>query len=138
MRAPINQIITIALFALVTGCTEDLDGSGDVVDTVDTVEKAGGVPAVDLALGLVGTTTCAAPKVLICHIPPGNPGNAHAICVGASAVEPHIAQHGDSVGSCSATREVQPPVCAPFGAECAVGGDCCSDACSKNVCIDRI
>jgi hypothetical protein len=33
-------------------------------------------------------------KVEICHIPPGNPENAHAIYVGAPAVPAHLA-HGD-------------------------------------------
>jgi len=39
-------------------------------------------------------------KVTICHIPPGNPGNAHTITVGSPAVRAHEA-HGDFVdGSC--------------------------------------
>jgi hypothetical protein len=39
-------------------------------------------------------------KVSICHIPPGNPGNAHTITVGSNAVKAHAA-HGDYVdGSC--------------------------------------
>jgi len=39
-------------------------------------------------------------KVTICHIPPGNPGNAHTISVGSAAVRAHEA-HGDYVeGSC--------------------------------------
>ena len=38
-------------------------------------------------------------KVLICHIPPGNPGNAHEIIVGAAAVPAHLA-HGDYMGAC--------------------------------------
>ena len=33
-------------------------------------------------------------KVCLCHIPPGNPGNAHTICVGAPAVKSHLG-HGD-------------------------------------------
>jgi hypothetical protein len=40
------------------------------------------------------------PKVTICHIPPGNPENAHEITVGAPAVPAHLA-HGDLVGSCT-------------------------------------
>ena len=39
-------------------------------------------------------------KVTICHIPPGNPANAHTIVVGAPAVPAHLANHGDSVGEC--------------------------------------
>ena len=38
-------------------------------------------------------------KVEICHVPPGNPGNAHTICVNESAVADHLA-HGCSLGSC--------------------------------------
>ena len=33
-------------------------------------------------------------KVVLCHIPPGNPENAHTIEVGESAVDAHL-EHGD-------------------------------------------
>ena len=39
-------------------------------------------------------------KVTLCHIPPGKPGNAHTITVGAPAVPAHLA-HGDTLGPCS-------------------------------------
>ena len=46
------------------------------------------------------SSSSAVGKVTICHIPPGNPGNAHTITVGAPAVRAHAA-HGDFVeGSC--------------------------------------
>jgi len=38
-------------------------------------------------------------KVLICHIPPGNPENAHTIRVSVNAVPAHLA-HGDALGPC--------------------------------------
>ena len=38
-------------------------------------------------------------KVDICHIPPGNPANAHTINVSVNAVKAHLA-HGDSLGAC--------------------------------------
>lgn len=38
-------------------------------------------------------------KVLICHVPPGNPGNRHEISVSSSAVPAHLG-HGDYVGHC--------------------------------------
>lgn len=44
-------------------------------------------------------------KVTICHIPPGNPDNAHTITVGAPAVPAHLA-HGDTLGECG---DVVPP-----------------------------
>jgi hypothetical protein len=40
-------------------------------------------------------------KVTICHIPPGNPANAHTITVGESAVLTHMVKHGDTIGPCS-------------------------------------
>jgi len=39
-------------------------------------------------------------KTTVCHIPPGNPANAHTICVGNAAVQAHI-DHGDFVGTCT-------------------------------------
>jgi hypothetical protein len=38
-------------------------------------------------------------KVQICHVPPGNPDNAHTIVVGEPAVPAHLA-HGDYLGEC--------------------------------------
>lgn len=35
----------------------------------------------------------------ICHIPPGNPDNAHTIYVGPGAIAAHLA-HGDTIGPC--------------------------------------
>jgi len=40
-------------------------------------------------------------KSLVCHIPPGNPDNAHTIWISNKAVARHIA-HGDHVGRCTA------------------------------------
>jgi len=49
-----------------------------------------------------GAKECLGHKQLICHIPPGNPANAHTICVGKPAVDPHVANHGDGIGACVA------------------------------------
>ncbi len=38
-------------------------------------------------------------RVTICHIPPGNPDEAHTIVVGESAVQAHL-DHGDTLGPC--------------------------------------
>ena len=48
-----------------------------------------------------GAPTCSGHKVLLCHIPPGNPANEHTICVGEPAVEPHVRLHHDYVGACA-------------------------------------
>ena len=41
-------------------------------------------------------------QVVICHVPPGNPDNEHTITVGEPAVDAHVDNHGDSMGSCDA------------------------------------
>jgi hypothetical protein len=38
-------------------------------------------------------------KVEICHVPPGNPGNAHTICVNENAVQSHL-DNGCQLGAC--------------------------------------
>jgi hypothetical protein len=38
-------------------------------------------------------------KVLICHIPPGNPANRHELYVGEPSVAAHL-EHGDLLGCC--------------------------------------
>ena len=61
------------------------------------------VSVVVAGLALVGSAHGAGQaKVTICHIPPGNPGNAHAITVGEPAVPAHLA-HGDTLGGCPAS-----------------------------------
>jgi outer membrane protein OmpA-like peptidoglycan-associated protein len=42
---------------------------------------------------------CSGSKAKVCHIPPGNPFNAHTICVGQPAVQAHL-DHGDYLGKC--------------------------------------
>jgi hypothetical protein len=62
------------------------------------------------AVMLNGQMTCTNPKkVLVCHIPPGNPDNAHDICVSTHAVAPHQQHHGDTVGACAPTPPDDPP-----------------------------
>jgi hypothetical protein len=46
-------------------------------------------------------------KITICHIPPGDPGNAHTIVIDESAWPAHEA-HGDYIGECQ--KQPPPPV----------------------------
>lgn len=39
-------------------------------------------------------------KITICHIPPGNPENAHSITISINALNAHLA-HGDAIGECN-------------------------------------
>jgi hypothetical protein len=40
-------------------------------------------------------------KVVLCHVPPGNPSNKQTLCIAPSAVPAHLANHpGDCLGPC--------------------------------------
>ncbi len=51
-------------------------------------------------------------KVLICHTPPGNPANAHTLCIAPSAVPAHFA-HGCELGDCTFALGIPTPEAAP-------------------------
>ncbi|WP_426733580.1 hypothetical protein [Myxococcus faecalis] len=93
-------------------------------------------------------------KVTLCHIPPGNPDNAHSITVGLAAVKAHV-KHGDTLGACDSEPDAgtggepdagtggepdagtggEPDAgsCQPVEAPCGEGAACCSDlACSTD------
>ncbi len=41
-----------------------------------------------------------ATKVTLCHVPPGEPENAHTITVGEKASYAHLGNHDDTLGAC--------------------------------------
>ena len=53
------------------------------------------VIAVCLAISESPVLLAGPPKVLLCHVPPGNPAKAHVISVSPSAVPAHLA-HGET------------------------------------------
>ena len=73
---------------------------------------------VDLSTDLHACDPQNTKKTTICHIPPGNPANAHTLCVGNAAVAAHLRNHGDSVGACVGESPCPPP---PSGAGGASG-----------------
>lgn len=72
-----------------------------------TITDSSGCTASDTVTVFVINVSCGANnnKVLVCHVPPGNPANAHTICISPNAVPAHLA-HGDYLGACS-----PPPFC---------------------------
>ena len=46
-----------------------------------------------------------APKVDVCHVPPGNPANFHTISVSGNALPAHLA-HGDFLGPCLGANQI--------------------------------
>ncbi|PLX13447.1 MAG: hypothetical protein C0598_03455 [Marinilabiliales bacterium] len=66
-----------------------------------TVTDANGCVDTDEVTVVVNDIRCGKNmnKVLVCHLPPGNIGEAHTICISANAVAAHLA-HGDYLGEC--------------------------------------
>ena len=104
--------------------------------------------ALILAILPLGNAAQAAPpesKVTICHFPPGNPDNAHAITVGASAVPAHVTNHHDAVcgpgaSDCCFQTSSSASVCTTFAADvqnCGSCGNHCVDGqiCSSGTCV---
>jgi Dickkopf N-terminal cysteine-rich region len=146
------RTLMLSLAVCLAACTDDpsADEFGQSEQPLQSVD--GGAPA------------CASPKVLVCHIPPGNPANAHFICVGAPAVKPHQKHHGDGVGGTTCGNGGGTsgsgggagtggsgggagtggaggggPACVPANGACQADADCCSGyACSNNTCIPLI
>jgi len=58
-------------------------------------------------IGIAGFQVSAAiaadTKVDVCHIPPGNPDNAHTITISENAVGAHL-DHGDRLGACDSAQ----------------------------------
>ncbi len=42
-------------------------------------------------------------KVVVCHVPPGNPDNAHTLTISENALSAHL-DHGDHVGECESAQ----------------------------------
>ena len=102
MRASTSLLSALLLSSALAGCSSSEITEDDSMYLTGTEEYA-----VIFANGQVGCTN--PKKVLICHIPPGNPGNAHDICVSEHAVEPHQSQHGDGIGACDGGTPPPPP-----------------------------
>jgi hypothetical protein len=101
--------------------------------------------------------SCPSTKVLICHIPPGNPANEHSICVGPPAWPPHRDRHGDTMGACgpssagSSDAGSPPPppppppdggsgpMCLALGSACNADSTCCNNIpCNQGFCTPVI
>lgn len=117
MRRP-NSILGIILSVVVTSSLMLLTACGDDGNDSDTLSRDGSALEEQAADAVDSDGYCdraqkaqKAPKnnkkVMICHIPPGNPANAHTIVVSKNAVRAHLA-HGDVLGACGCDDEGGP------------------------------
>jgi len=75
-------------------------------------------------------------KTCLCHIPPGNPSNAHTICVGGGAARAHL-RHGDVLGECPSVGACGGPgnIACPEDQFCSRPDGVC-DPLSLGICAD--
>lgn len=90
---------TVAGLALLTACTAEVTIQTQAEKNLPETCTAN-APAPDPRACDPADTK----KTTVCHVPPGNPANAHTICVGNSAVPAHL-DHGDFLGTCSCSGE---------------------------------
>jgi PKD repeat protein len=70
-----------------------------VNEVILTIERYGCIDSYSLTIDVPVVTCGNGKKVLICHVPPGNPDNPQTICVSPAALPAHLA-HGSCVGPC--------------------------------------
>ena len=93
--------LSVALGALVwVGC------GGQEEDTTQNLTGTESQPLTSTSEDGGTVYSCPPEKALVCHVPPGNPANAHTICVGKPAVKAHLKNHPDSEGSCDGEQTV--------------------------------
>ena len=116
----IRRSALVLAVALIPGCGAGGDSMAPgEVSASNPDSLKGSAASVSPAQGTVAVINtrpgfvCDAPKVAVCHIPPGNPANEHSICVGAPAVEPHRHHHGDTIGAPCLSDLPPPPPPAP-------------------------
>src|SRR5215831_11098400 len=101
--------------ASLLGCATTQPGDSDPTDSTDQWSAAVRAchlehdPSINRDVDMHACASDNTKKTTICHIPPGNPSNAHTICVGNAAVPAHVTNHGDSIGACVNEPPCQPP-----------------------------
>lgn len=143
MRAWVDKAVFGALSLWAASCglaTNDISLGDDPTMYLTGSEQEPLYAAVN---GVV-LATCPVGKVLICHVPPGNPANEHTICIGQPAVDAHLTHHPDRINACNGqpTPTQGGPdggatiiTCVGYGGSCASGAACCTGyQCIAGVC----
>ncbi len=90
---PIPFYLLFVLFVFLFGTTELYSQSKNQI-TYSVIHDRSGNDCNDFICGDNDD------KLLICHVPPGNPENEHEICISTNAVQTHLT-HGDYCGPCT-------------------------------------
>jgi hypothetical protein len=118
-----TAICLFAMAALATACgkTEFSSTDGGLAlksDTESVADTGAGDAEGELLQDgvdnpqLLDDHACGRNKVLICHVPPGNPGNSQTLCISENAIPAHLAHQAvtgeeDMLGACEEEANVQ-------------------------------
>ncbi len=139
MRFPsmISSSATLAalcsLLLAAGGCGEDTSSDGGGSSAVRNGGTLGGAPAEgayeeDTKRDDPGAQEDGQGKITICHVPPGNPANAHSLTVSVNGWNGHQRHKGDYAGPCNGSGgepDAGVPACLPEGSACLGDGPSC-------------
>ena len=148
-----SAVLAALGLVMMGGCGGSLEADEDSGNAALRDEALNAAPAPNDAASGDG-------KLTLCHVPPGNPANAHTITVGGPAWQGHRNHKGDYLGPCQGaggpdggTPPPPPPpppppdetpdggtpppgpTCAPEGGTCGGAVTCCARLlCSGSTC----
>jgi hypothetical protein len=132
MPSSLLRLCLLSLALAAAGCGPDAPASAEaealLAGAADALHGSGAVDGGSVPDG----------KVAVCHVPPGNPANAHTIVIGEPALSAHL-RHGDPLGACggadagtdgggdgSGGGSGDGGACRAEGDLCSEAGDCCT------------
>jgi hypothetical protein len=108
----LTALLVVSALTVMTACMGQVDEEDESLVAQNLREQA----ACGLTDGTVGrhdqVRACDPAnkkKTTICHVPPGNPANAHTLCIGNAAVKAHLRNHPDYLGPCKRENPCPPP-----------------------------
>ena len=103
-----TMAVLLAIGLILQACSDptSVNGPPNQAEAVQSGgQTSGGAAAQHDGEG--GAETDEAEKVEVCHMPPGNPANAHTISVDNDSFDDHVA-HGDTEGPCESDEPIDP------------------------------
>jgi hypothetical protein len=148
-----SAVLAALGLVMMGGCGGSLETEEDSFDSTLRDEELNAAPTQNGHVAGDG-------KITLCHVPPGNPANAHTITVGGPAWNGHRNHKGDYLGPCqgaggpdggtpppppppppdpgtpdAGTPPPPGPACAPVGGACGGTVTCCEGLqCSGSTC----
>jgi hypothetical protein len=115
----LTGLLAISALTVMTGCMGEVDGEDEALVSQNLRQQAAcglNDGTVDRHDEVRACDPANKKKTTICHVPPGNPANAHTLCIGNAGVSAHLRNHPDYLGPCKRENPCPPPPPADAGA----------------------